>query len=395
MKILVVNTGSSSLKIEWIDLGRDGRQTKLARFSAEKLGREANISCWTVGGTKEKRTEEARSVAEAFDIACGWLKALDGFSVEAIGHRVVHGGDKLTAPILISDAILREIESLNSLAPLHNPIALEAIRAAQKEFAQMPNVAVFDTAFHRTIPEVAGTYALPHELNERLRIRRYGFHGIAHEAMLNRYCELTNRAVASAKLITIQLGNGCSITAIRGGKSVDTSMGFTPGEGLVMGTRAGDIDSGLLTWLARKENLTLDQVEDLLNHKSGLLGLYGGSADMRDLTEAIQRDDARAQLALEVYCYRVRKYIGAYLAVLNGVEAIIFGGGVGEHSPCVRAKILQEMGWSDIRLDAEANAGAIGTESRISEEKSGVAIWVLPVDEAAVIAKAVAATVCR
>lgn len=388
MKILVVNTGSSSLKIEWIEVGTDKLQTKRARVSVEKLGGAAKVFCSTTDGKKEESTGVLHSITEAFNFAVGWLKKLTGFSVEAVGHRVVHGGHKFTAPTLISAEVLAEIENLNSLAPLHNPISLEGIRAAQNVFGPTPNIAIFDTAFHETIPEIASTYALPIELNERLHIRRYGFHGIAHEAMLKRYCDLTNQDIAKAKLITVQLGNGCSITAIRNGRSVDTSMGFTPNEGLVMGTRAGDIDSGLLTWLAKKENLTLEQIEILLNKKSGLVGLSGFS-DMRDLQNAIEQHDHHAQLALEIYCYRIRKYIGAYLAVLNGAEAIIFGGGVGEHMPFVREKILQDMNWCGIRLGAAANAKAIGIESRISETKSDLAVWVIPVNEAALIARAV------
>ena len=393
MKILAVNSGSSSLKIDWLDVGTDDRQARLARVSVEKLGDAASLTYSKPGGKADHSTEAVGSVTAAFDLACSWLKKQDGFSVEAIGHRVVHGGPGFTAPAIITAEVLRGIEQLNSLAPLHNPVALEGIRAAQTVFDHVPNIAVFDTAFHHAIPPVAHTYALPHELNERLNIRRYGFHGIAHESMLNRFCERANRKVADTNLITLQLGSGCSITAIRQGRSIDTSMGFTPGEGLVMGTRAGDVDSGLLTWLARKENLTLDQIENLLNKESGLRGLSGGLSDMRDLTEAIKRNEVHARRALDLYCYRARKYIGAYLAVLNGADAIVFGGGVGEHSPLVRQQILGEMNWCGIDLDRDANAKAIGTEACISESKSRVAVWVLPVDEAALIAKAVIDTV--
>lgn len=386
MKILVVNTGSSSLKIEWNEIHGDNAQTKRARVSVERIGERAKISFHKSTDEKETRGETLQNVTEAFRLAVRWLKKLPEFSIDAIGHRVVHGGNKFTAPTLLSAEVLAEIEKLNALAPLHNPVALEAVRAAQKEFPNTQQIAVFDTAFHRTIPEVASTYALPRELNERLQIRRFGFHGIAHEAMRNRFCQLTNRDIAKTKLITIQLGNGCSITAIRDGVSVDTSMGFTPSEGLVMGTRAGDIDSGLLTWLAKTENLAPEQLENLLNKKSGLLGLCGFS-DMRDVLEAIKQGDARAKLAVEIYCYRVRKYIGAYLAALNGADGIVFGGGVGEHMPFVREKILQEMNWCGIHLDVAANAKVVGVESCISGSKSGLSIWVIPVDEAALIAE--------
>jgi acetate kinase len=306
--------------------------------------------------------------------------------IVVVAHRIVHGGERLTAPCRIDAAVEAEIERLSPLAPLHNPFALAWIRACHELLgADLPQVAVFDTGFYADLPAVARTYALPRALAERRRLRRYGFHGLAHQAMWRRWQVLQARRPVGARVISLQLGAGCSITAIRDGKAVDTSMGFSPLEGLVMATRAGDVDPGLLLYLQRAEGMTPERLEKLLNEESGLLGVSGASSDMRAL---LTSSDPQARLAVDLYCYRARKYIGAYLATLGGADAILFGGGVGEHAPAVRAKILDSMQWAGIVLDAARNDAAIGTEARISDLNSKVEVWVVPVDEAVILAQA-------
>jgi acetate kinase len=361
MTVLTVNAGSSSLR--------------LAAF-AEKG--EA-LSLLASGHFPDVRNDLA-------EILRAFLKDHGIEEVAVVAHRIVHGGARLTAPCRIDAAVEAEIERLIPLAPLHNPPALAGIRACRALFgAETAQVAVFDTAFYATLPEVAATYALPRALCARHGIRRYGFHGLAHEAMWRRWCELRPPSRQGGCAISLQLGAGCSITAIRDGHAVDTSMGFSPLEGLVMATRAGDVDPGALTFLARAEGLSLERIERLLNEEAGLLGLSGMSGDMRTLLGA---DNEDARLAIDVYCYRARKYIGAYLAALGGAEAILFGGGVGEHAPLVRAKILAGLVWLGIVLDPVANRAAVGTEMRISNRCSEAEVWVIPVDEAAILAQA-------
>ncbi len=307
--------------------------------------------------------------------------------VGLVAHRVVHGGVKFNAPILIDETVENEIEQLVPLAPLHNPVALRWIRAAKRVWGDaVPQVGVFDTAFYADLPEVARTYALPGTLLKKYGFRRYGFHGIAHQAMLLRWCILQPEEAASGRVVSFQLGAGCSITVSKQGKPCDTSMGFSPLEGLMMATRSGDVDAGLLTYLQQHEGLSPEQTNHLLNHESGLLGVSGISGDMRQLLE-VQDEDEHARLAIALYCYRARKYLGAYLTVLGGAEAIIFGGGVGEHSPSVRAAIMGGMEWAGIVLDAERNLAAIAVESCISAPGSRIKVWVIPVDEAAILAQ--------
>jgi len=284
--------------------------------------------------------------------------------------------------------VLGAIEALTDLAPLHNAPSLKAIRAARAVLGDgVPMVATFDTAFHRTLPARAWRYAIPLELAEKHRIRRYGFHGLAHRYMTERYAAIASRPLQEVKLVTLQLGNGCSATAIDGGRSVDTSMGFTPLEGLMMGTRSGDADPSLAGFLARQEGVDVGEVESWLNTRSGLLGVSGRSGDMRELLEAENDGDGRGALAVEMFCYRVRKYVGAYLAALGGAEALVFGGGIGENAPSVRARICAGMDWCGLKLDQGRNAGAIGREGRISRDDSWLHAYVVPVDEAAVIAR--------
>ena len=311
--------------------------------------------------------------------------------VAAVAHRIVHGGSRLTAPCVLDHAVEAEIRRVAPLAPLHNPVALTWVAACRAAFgASAAQVAVFDTAFFATLPEVAATYALPRALCRKHGIRRYGFHGLAHQAMWRRWRALHPRVRPGECAISLQLGAGCSITAVRDGCAVDTSMGFSPLEGLVMATRSGDIDPGLLLFLQRSEGLAAEQIERLLNEESGLLGLSGASGDMRQLLAA--KDDV-ARLAIGGYCYRARKYVGAYLAALGGAQAILFGGGVGEHAPPVREEILAGMHRFGIVLDANANRAAIGTEALISRRGSEVEVWVIPVDEARILAEEAVAVV--
>jgi acetate kinase len=310
--------------------------------------------------------------------------------LHAVGHRVVHGGEEFRASVQIDDAVLRSIEDNVELAPLHNPHNLRGIEAARAALGSgVPQVAVFDTAFHQTLPEHAYLYAIPYPLYRRHRIRRYGFHGTSHRSIAYRFRKLTGRDKRDVRIVTLHLGNGCSACAIHGGESIDTSMGFTPLEGLVMGTRSGDIDAALLDYIAAKEGLSLPQVEALLNNQSGLLGISGLTNDMRDLlAEANELQDRRARLAIEIFCYRVRKYVGAYLAALGGADAIVFAGGVGENAAEIRARVCDGLEWAGLTIDAAANASLVGgREGRFSAPGSRLEAWVVPTDEELLIAR--------
>jgi acetate kinase len=310
--------------------------------------------------------------------------------IEAVGHRVVHGGEHFTRSVLIDAEVLRRLDESIDLAPLHNPHNLSGIRAAQAALGSgVPQVASFDTAFHHTLPEIAYLYAIPYQFYRRYQVRRYGFHGTSHRYVAHRYRQLTGRTREQTNLVTLHLGNGCSACAIKGGRSVDTSMGFTPLEGLVMGTRSGDLDPAILDYLAAKEGLSLSQVEGVLNKSSGLLGISGLTADMRELlAEGAEHEDRRARLAVALFCYRVRKYIGAYLAALDGADAIVFAGGIGENAAQVRADICAGLGWLGARLDPGANTATVGgREGRIDAEGSRLEVWVIPTDEELLIAR--------
>jgi acetate kinase len=333
----------------------------------------------------------------AVDWILRWI-ASDGSGIDissvaeigAVGHRVVHGGERFRASVVIDDEVLHAIEDLIQLAPLHNPYNLKGIRAVREVLgAGVPQVAVFDTAFHATLPEQAYLYAIPYSLYRRHRVRRYGFHGTSHRYVAWRYRSLAGVPREGVRIVTLHLGNGCSACAIAGGDSVDTSMGFTPLEGLVMGTRSGDLDPALLDYIAAKEGMSLREVESLLNRQSGLLGISGLTHDMRGLlAEVAEHDDRRARLAIEIFCYRVRKYVGAYLAALGGADAVVFSGGIGENSPEIRRRIVQGLEWMGLELDEDANTrmsgGAAGV---ISTEGSKLAAWVIPTDEELLIAR--------
>ncbi len=387
-QVLAVNCGSSTLKFELHEISSTGPSRRLARGSVDRIGDEASLAFHQEGGKSLREAAQIAEHAGAIEHVLRWLRDSSGLSAEglALAHRVVHGGPHFTAPALIDDAVLEEIAALSELAPLHNVPALGAIRAARAFLGNsVPMVAVFDTAFHRTMPAQASSYAIPLELAQKHHVQRYGFHGLAHRYMAQRYAKISGLAIEQLRLITLQLGNGCSATAIAGGRSVDTSMGFTPLEGLVMGTRSGDVDPSLPAYLAQREGVDVAEVEDWLNRKSGLLGVSGSSHDMRDLLERERQGDGRAALAVDMFCYRVRKYMGAYLAVLGGADAVIFGGGIGENAPAVRARICAGMDWCGLIIDPERNQAAAGSEGRISGDRATIHGHVVLVDEAAVL----------
>jgi acetate kinase len=356
--ILTVNTGSSSVRLAAFTCDGD-TFTELASIRHDLSAGEPCVIL--------KEFMQSRS--------------LIGITVAA--HRVVHGGMNLTASCLIDQKVEQEIERLALLAPLHNPVALRWIRATREVLKDVVQVAVFDTAFFTDLPETARAYAIPHELAGKHGLRRYGFHGLAHKSMWQSWRALQPGSLQSARIISMQLGAGCSITAIENGLPRDTSMGFSPLEGLVMATRSGDIDPGLATFLQRQESLTPEQLDRLLNARSGLLGVSGISAD---ISELLRSPDELARLAVDLYCYRARKYVGAYLAVLGGADAIVFGGGVGENVPEVREKILTGMDWCGIEVDTQKNYSA-KEMSCISSSSSRIEVWVTPVNEAVILAR--------
>jgi acetate kinase len=395
MKVLTINCGSSTLKFQLIEADPGAtaldEQRRLARGIVDRIGGRGATEFAIENREPVRRPAVVADHDKATRRVLDWLDSTglpELRGLEAVGHRVVHGGDRFVEPTLIDDEVLEAIEALTALAPLHNAPSLSAIRAARAVLgAGVPMVATFDTAFHRTLPERAFRYAIPLKLADKHRIRRYGFHGLAHRYMTERYAAITSTPVEQVKLVTLQLGNGCSATAVEGGRSVDTSMGFTPLEGLMMGTRSGDVDPSLAGFLARREGVGVDEAEGWLNTRSGLLGVSGRSSDMRVLLEAEGRRDAGAALAVDMFCYRVRKYVGAYLATLGGADAVVFGGGIGENAPPVRARICAGMDWCGLTLDDDRNARTIGSEGRISTDDSRVHAYVIPVDEAAVIAR--------
>jgi acetate kinase len=396
MHILVLNCGSSSIKFQLIetvgDVAAVTQDRKVIVGLLDRLGEHATFKLKPGGEVTPMEEKIAapdheigvREIIQRLDLT------MPGGSgarrIDAIAHRVVHGGNLFTAATVIDDETLARIESLDDLAPLHNPAAVSGIHAARKIFGRtVPMAAVFDTAFHHTIPETAATYAIPYDLAHKHRIRRYGFHGMAHQYSMLRYAALSGVSPERLKLVTLHLGNGSSVCAIRDGRSVETSMGFTPLEGLVMGTRSGDLDPALVGFLARKENVDAAEVERWLNQRSGLLGLSGRSNDMRELLSRYENDQ-RARLAIDVFCYRARKYLGAYLAVLGGAQAVVFSGGIGENAPAIRESICREMAWCGLRLDREKNNAAIGVAAAIAAPDARIDAYVIPSDEEAVIA---------
>lgn len=392
MKVLVLNFGSSTLKFQLIETSPKGTLSAamrpLARGLVDPIGEDSTLTLEVVGAAVEKKSSPARNHEEAVHAIIAWLKSdskLGDFNV--VAHRIVHGGDRFRSAVLIDDSVIAELDILCELAPLHNPPSLAGIRAARSVLGKtLPMVAAFDTSFHRTIPEYAATYAIPRKLASKHNIRRYGFHGLAHEYSASRYQEITGTPKEHVNIVTFHLGNGCSACAIRGGKSVDTSMGFTPLEGLVMGTRSGDLDPALVTFLEQAEGVQPAELENWLNKSSGLLGISGLSGDMRDLVAAYD-GNRHAQLAVDVFCHRAHKYLGAYLAVLGGADAVIFSGGIGENSPLIREKVCAEMEWCGLLIDRAKNNSQVGAEGCISKSAARIHAFVIPSNEEAIIAR--------
>jgi acetate kinase len=395
MRILVFNCGSSSLKFELIEI-KEGSESQspentrlLARGTVEEIGQHASITMSDESGHKLEQSEPVTDHKAAAIRALDWLRQFGNKTIDAAAHRIVHGGQHVTKPAVATDTIMSMLEDASQFAPLHNPPAIAVIRAVSEKLPGIPMVIFTDTGFHHSLPPVASNYAIPYALAERYGIRRFGFHGVGHEWMRDRCAAMRGTTPEKLNLITLQLGAGCSATAIRQGQSVDTSMGLTPLEGLMMGTRSGDIDPAIFSLLANREKLSPNQVERILNHESGLLGVSGISADMREIEEGATRNQ-RAALAIEMFCYRVRKYIGAYMAVLGRTDAIVFGGGIGEHSDIVRAQVCSGLEQLGIILHREGNRSANGREACISEEHSPVAVYVVPLNEELSIARAAA-----
>jgi acetate kinase len=385
MIVLAVNGGSSSLKVQLVDATAAGERP-LARGLVERLGGPATLTLQAEGGSRWREVREVRDHDDAVMEMLTQLRALGMPEPEAVGHRIVHGGSRFLEPAVIDRDVVRELAALEELAPLHNGPGVAGIAACRRHLgAGTPMVAVFDTSFHATLPDVARRYAIPHDLAEKHGIRRYGFHGISYAYVLARYAELTGRAPRTIDMIALHLGNGCSVSAIHHGCSVDTSMGFTPLEGLVMGTRSGDLDPAIVGVFAAREGVTVAEVERWLNERSGLLGLSGTSRDMRDLL-AHAADDPRARFAIDLFCYRARKYVGAYLAVLGGADAIVFTGGIGERAPEVRARICAGLEWAGIALHPPSNIGA-REDTRIGDRDARVDTWVIATDEERRIAR--------
>ena len=390
MNILVINCGSSSLKYQLID---SESEKVLAKGLCERIGIDGRLTYSPAGGEKEvtdapmpTHTEAIQLVLDALtNEKTGVIKSLD--EVGAVGHRLVHGGEKFACSAVITDEMIAAVEECNDLAPLHNPANLIGVDACKKCMPGVPMVGVFDTAFHQTMPKEAYMYALPYEYYEKYKVRRYGFHGTSHSFVSKRTAEFLGKNVEDMKIIVCHLGNGSSISAVKGGKSIDTSMGLTPLEGVPMGTRSGDIDPAILEFLAKKENMDIFQLTAMLNKKSGVFGVSDGvSSDFRDLENAAAEGNDKAQLARDVFAYNVAKYVGAYAAAMNGVDAIAFTAGVGENDKNVRKAIVERLGFLGIELDEEANSKR-GEDNIISTADSKVTVCVIPTNEELAIAR--------
>ena len=394
MNVLVINCGSSSLKYQLIN---SDTEAVLAKGLCERIGIDGRLTYQKAGGEKEVTEAAMPTHKEAIQLVLnaltnektGAVKSLA--EVNAVGHRVVHGGEKFASSVVINDEVLKAIEECNDLAPLHNPANLIGINACKK-LPTTPMVAVFDTAFHQTMPEKAYLYGLPYEYYEKYAVRRYGFHGTSHSFVSKHAAEFLGLDLNNSKIIVAHLGNGASISAVLNGKCVDTSMGLTPLEGLVMGTRSGDIDPAIMEFIAKKENLDIAGVMNVLNKKSGVQGISKVSSDFRDLESGMEAGNKLCAAALEVFCYRVAKYIGSYVAAMNGVDAIAFTAGIGENAPLVREKVLAYLGYLGISLDAEAN-GKRGDDCVISTADSKVIVAVIPTNEELAICRETVALV--
>jgi acetate kinase len=387
MRILAINCGSSTLKFAVLDASaEESSVTHRAAGVVDRIGGDS-IASLSVAGHAYELAKPTTDHAEAFGIAANMLQEEGALTdLEAVGHRVVHGGTRFREPVLIDDEVLDAIEVAAELAPLHNGPAIQVITAARAYFdPPMPMVATFDTAFYASLPDVAAHYAIPADLSERFGIRRFGFHGLAHRYMVERYRAL-RPDIPEPRLITLQLGNGCSATASKDGRPVDTSMGFTPLEGLIMGTRSGDLDPSIPLYLLDRQGISAHDVEEILNRRSGLLGLSRKSNDMRELLDVAKSGDEDSELAVRAFCYRAKKYVGAYLAALGGADALIFGGGIGEHVPEIREAVCRGLGWAGLELDPERNRAELPSDERISVDSGSIETWVVHVNETVIIA---------
>ena len=390
MKILVLNSGSSSIKYQLFNMEDEN---VLMKGVVERIGIDDSFLEFENEAGEEFKIESEIPdhskgielvIDSLLDDANGVLNSMD--EITAVGHRVVHGGEKFANSTLIDDEVIEQMEDVSDLAPLHNPPNLAGIKVCKDMMPETPQVGVFDTAFHQSMPEEAYMYAIPYEYYEKHDIRRYGFHGTSHKFVAKKAADLLNKDQKDAKVITCHLGNGASVAAVDGGESVDTSMGLTPLEGLVMGTRSGDIDPAIIPFLMKKEGLDADEVDNILNKKSGLLGVSGVSNDSRDIKEAAQSGNERAELARKLFNYRVKKYIGAYAAAMGGVDAIVFTAGIGENSKAVRKDVMEDMEFLGIEIDEKAN-DVRGETREISTEDSRVKVFTIPTNEELVIAR--------
>ncbi len=390
MKILVLNSGSSSIKYQLFLMPEE---KVIARGLLERIGEEKSFLKHEAGSESHKISGKVKNHEEGFDLIAstlsseeyGVISSLE--EISAVGHRVVHGGETFSASTRVDSGVIKAVEKFSSLAPLHNPPNLAGIKAVTRLMPGVPQAAVFDTAFHQTMPPRAYLYALPHELYSRHHIRRYGFHGTSHRYITLRTAELMNTRPAKINIITCHLGNGCSMTAVEKGVSVDTTLGFTPLEGLVMGTRPGDVDPGIIIFLAEHLGMDASEINEMLNKKSGLLGMSGVSNDVRDLSKKAEEGCKRSKLALEIFAYRVKKYIGAYTAALGRVDALSFAGGIGENSSMMRALICGSLEALGIKLDGRKNKSAAGKEGLISSRDSRIKVFVVPTNEELMIAR--------
>lgn len=391
MNILVINCGSSSLKFQLINAESE---EVLAKGLCERIGIDGRLTYQPAGGEKEisekampTHTEAIQFVIDALtNEKTGVVKSLS--EIGAVGHRIVHGGEKFASSVVITEEVKKAVEECNDLAPLHNPANLIGVEACEKLMPGTPMVAVFDTAFHQTMPEKAYMYGLPYEYYEKYKVRRYGFHGTSHSYVSKKAAEVMGKAYDEVKTIVCHLGNGASVSAVLNGKSVDTSMGLTPLEGLVMGTRSGDIDPAIMEFIAQKENLDIEGIMNVLNKKSGVFGLSGEiSSDFRDLTGAMAEGDKKAKIALEVFAYRVAKYIGAYAAAMNGVDDIVFTAGIGENVSHVREQVCSYLGYLGVELDPDANEKFRGEQGEITKPGCKVRVFVIPTNEELAIAR--------
>jgi len=394
MKILVINAGSSSLKYQLIDMADE---SVIAKGNAERIGIENSVLKHTpFGKDKVEIQVEMKDHTDAIQLVMDALThpeygvIKDMSEIGAVGHRVVHGGEDFSASVIISDEVMKAIEKNIELAPLHNPANILGINACKKVMPNTPMVAVFDTAFHQTMPREAFLYAIPYDDYKKYGIRRYGFHGTSHKYVAHKAADLMGRPITELKIITCHLGNGSSITAVKYGKSIDTSMGFTPLEGLPMGTRSGNIDPAIISFLMEKEGLSLEEVNQYLNKESGVLGISGISSDFRDLEAAAEEDNVRARIALDVFTYHVKKYIGAYAAAMGGVDCIVFTAGIGENTPSIRYGACSGLEFMGIKIDPKKNEEMLGRLNRmgeISTDDSPVKVFEIPTNEELAIAR--------